>query len=125
MTSLESLCAEKNALYENNCLLNYDGPNLTPSQESLLVKFFAMSYVPNVNGVLGKSVPRNALPLCTRNTTDIHGNPLVEEVCWEKILTDKGICLSSALSTTKVFCDVVDLKFAKKVWPNKSVVAGN
>ena len=80
------------------------------------MKFFAMSYVPNVNGVLGKSVPRNALPLCTRNTTDIHGNPLVEEVCWEKILTDKGICLSSALSTTKVFCEVVASYTGRMGW---------
>ena len=99
---LEYPCDDKNASDENHCPLHHDGPNLTPSQESQLVKFFLMSYVPNVNGVLGKSVPRNALPLCTKNTTDIHGNPIVQEDCWETLLTDKGICLSSAPSTSKV-----------------------
>ena len=102
MTTLGSQCAGKNGSSKSNCFFNYDGPNLTSSQESILVYFFTMSYVPNVNGTLGKSVPRNALPLCTKNTTDINGNPIVEEVCWEKILTDKGICLSSTLSTAKV-----------------------
>ena len=97
-TTLGSQCAGKNGSNKNNC----EGPNLTSNQESLLINFFSMSYVPNVNRALGKSVPRNALPLCTKNTTDINGNPLVQEVCWERILTDKGICLSSTPSTTKV-----------------------